>query len=132
MPTRDRREKDKLREQAKLVEEQLWERAVAEIPAHIQTRLGSQSLLSNKLYTDAPHLNRIGVLFDDHTGQPFKQELPPEQGANVETREKREDTARDLRERHRAIWGKRGYAKQIAHAEGLSVRRVQRMIKDYP
>jgi hypothetical protein len=101
-------------------------------PRHIQERLNRSSCLLEKLSLANTPYARVGVLFDPDTGELLKQELPADLGANSNRKQDRKDDAHLLRSKYITIWNRRGAAKQIAHAEGLSVRRVQRMIKDYP
>jgi len=137
MPTVIRKKLEKLLKDRKRLEDLIWGLEIAVAPPHIKKRISqprsqaSQNLLNALSLKGTPY-NRLGCVYDKYTGETLKQELPPEQGANVERRERREDTARDLRERYRDIWGKRGFTKMIAHLEDKNIRTIQKYMKDFP
>ncbi|MDP1657746.1 MAG: hypothetical protein Q8L73_00145 [Methylotenera sp.] len=53
-------------------------------------------------------------------------------GGNKLRQDDRQDTVRDLKKKHRDIWGKRGAAKKIAIDKGLNIRTIQKYFKDFP
>ena len=132
MPTKKRKENQKLRKEAAIAEQQFWDKVMSAVPPHTVPRLHTKSTILENLRSDAPYLRRFAVKFDTDTGQHLKQEFDTDIDPNVESRENREATAKDMRERHRDVWGKRGSATQIANAEGLNVRTVQKYMKDFP
>ena len=67
---------------------------------------------------------------DEETGELVG--IPDGIGASVESHENRESQARDIRARYKKIWKKRGAAKEIAEAESLTPRCIQRYMKDFP
>lgn len=101
-------------------------------PRHVKERLNRPSRLSEKLSLANTPYARVGVLFDPDTGELLKQELPTDLGANSNRKQDRDDDALMLRSRYSDIWNKRGAAKQIAYLEGLSIRTVQKYMKDFP
>ena len=137
MPTVIRKKLEKLLKDRKRLEDLIWRLEIAMAPPRIKEQIGqplskgSENLLNALSLKGTPY-NRLGCVYDKYTGETLKQELPPEQGANVERRERREDTARDLRERYQTIWSNRGTSKIISKAEGLSVRTVQKYMKYFP
>jgi len=137
MPTVIRKKLEKLLKDRKRLEDLIWRLEIAMAPPRIKEQIGqplskgSENLLNALSLKGTPY-NRLGCVYDKYTGETLKQELPPEQGANVERRERREDTARDLRERYRDIWGKRGFTKMIAHLEDKNIRTIQKYMKDFP
>ena len=137
MPTVIRKKLEKLLKDRKRLEDLIWRLEIAMAPPRIKEQIdqplskGSENLLNALSLKGTPY-NRLGCVYDKYTGETLKQELPPEQGANVERRERREDTARDLRERYRDIWGKRGFTKRIAHHEDKNIRTIQKYMKDFP
>jgi hypothetical protein len=132
MPTKKRKEAERRAAEGAIAELRFWNKVMATIPAHIVPRLFAKSRISRNLLSDAPYLRRFAVKFDSKTGRPLKQVFEADIDPNVESRENREARARDIRERHRDVWGKRGSAAQIAKAEGLNVRTVQKYMKDFP
>lgn len=53
-------------------------------------------------------------------------------GANDMRHNERHDCASNLRKKYKNIWNIRGAAKVIAIDEGLSIRTIQKYIKDFP
>jgi hypothetical protein len=132
MPTIERKAREKAAAEKKRKLEDFYADQLARAPQHIKGRLGKSSSLAAALSLQETYLERIGVLFDAESGRALKQEIPPDQGANVERRECREETVRALQEEYKLIWHKRGVAKQIAAKHGLNTRTVQKYIKDFP
>ena len=132
MPTKKRKEAERAAAEAAIAELKFWNKVMATIPAHIAPRLFAKSTILENLRSDAPYMRKFSVKCDSDTGQPLKQVFDADIDPNVESHENREARARDMRERHRDVWGKRGSAAQIARAEGLNVRTVQKYMKDFP
>jgi hypothetical protein len=132
MPSKERKEKELKRSKAKQEADLFWAEQIGSAPDHIKKKLGHPSQLSKALITsNTPH-QRLGAKYDEITGELLKQVIPEGIGKNLESKENREATARALREKYKEIWGRRGAAKIIAHEEGLSVRTVQKYMKDFP
>ena len=127
MPTKERKE----REKEQRAHTQAMDAYVADAPTHIRQRLGHPSKLSDNLSTKGQH-DAGWSKYDDETGHPLPREDPEGLGANSDRRSTKEDDARDLREKYRDVWGKRGVAKRIAHEEGLSVETVRRYMRKFP
>ena len=127
MPTRARKQRDRDR----LANKQTLDSAVSNAPAHIRNRLGQTSELSKNLHTKGQH-NAGWAKFDERGQNIKKHEDPERQGANLERKENRKSDAQELQRKYVELWGKRGVAKRIAHAEGLKVGTVRRYMKDFP
>lgn len=132
MPSKEHKANKRKRAIEKQQADIFWTEQIGFSPDHIKQYLGHASQLSKALITsNTPH-NRFGTKYDQLTGELLKQVIPKGLGANLERKENREATARALRENNKEIWGRRGVAKKIAHEAGLSVRTVQKYMKDFP
>lgn len=126
MPTRAR----KAREEACRRDEAELRELLGEPPNWLKEFSKTHPEAGDEMSLTGTPYNRKGVKFEE--GQPIKRGDPPELGANEYRRDKRIDDAAALKQRYAHLWGKRGYAKQIAHNEGLNVRTVQKYFKDHP
>lgn len=139
MPTKERKLREKQRKAEVRALDEYYAREIGQARPHIGERLGRHSPLGEAMTLTGTPYNRVGARFDEETGQLLKQVLPGEEdggqlelGANVERHERRRDRATELRVRYPTLWSKRGTAKQIAAAEGINVRTVQRYMKEFP
>ena len=131
MPTAIRKKRDRLRALSRRLEKAHWDNIVANPPLHLQARLAQkESQLSRSLLTEGPE-NGVGRCFDNE-GQLLFRDIPDGLGINIERHENRVSTAKDMRDRYRKNWGKRGAAGKIAKSEGITLRCVQRYMKDFP
>ena len=131
MPSKERKQKELKRAIEKQQEDAFFDNLLANAPDYIKNRLFKKSQRLDGLKTTNSPINRIGVQFDSGTGDVLKQVIPDDLGANSERKDARKATAVELREKHKEIWGRRGVAKKIAHEAGLSVRTVQKYMKDF-
>ena len=131
MPTAIRKKRDRLRALCRRLEKAHWDNILANPPLHLQARLAQkESQLSRSLLTEGPE-NGVGRCFDNE-GQLLYREIPDGLGINIERHENRVSTAKDMRDRYRKIWGKRGFTKRIAHLEDKNIRTIQKYMKDFP
>jgi hypothetical protein len=138
MPTKKRKEREKQKKER----DQEWDEILANAPDHVKAKIIADkalkritgktetSGLSKSLHTKGQH--DAAWAKHDEFGNPLKREDPEELGANLDRKEDKEYRAIEMRERHRAIWGKRGAAKQIAYAEECSVETIRRHMKEFP
>ena len=128
MPTGKR----KAREHEKAKMRKQMDKAAANPPEHLRSRLGQASRISDAIASDTPHSNdKFLQYMDDEEQQLIK---PPERGpaggkgkaANTDER------CRDIRARNFKYWGLKHKAKQIAIAEGLSERTILRYFERMP
>lgn len=126
MPTNKRKARE-LELAAKRAE---WDRQFSvEMPEHVLGKMGSPSELRDALSDAGTAYAWNGVRFDKATGEPFRNAMPSDLGANVERKEAAQLTARELRRKYSALWYVRGGAKQIAAAEGISLSTVYAHMK---
>lgn len=137
MPTIIRQKRKRLLQDKRYLEDLSWRFHIAMASPEVKRRISqprsqTSDKLLNALSLGGTPFNRVGCVYDKETGELLKIDSHAGLGANVERKEYRQAEAIDMRTRYRAIWGKRGYAKRIAHLEGKNVRTIQKYMKDFP
>jgi DNA-binding CsgD family transcriptional regulator len=120
----------KAREREIAAERAAWDRQFSvEMPEHVLGKMGSPSELRDALSDAGTAYAWNGVRFEKPTGEPFRNAMPDDLGANVERQEEAQLTAEELRRRYANLWHVRGGAKQIAAAEGIGLSTVYAHMK---
>ncbi len=120
MPTKIRLAKERLRkEQAN---------ALGECPEHLVGGDMSLNIMAEAI--DKNYLYNWVTYSED--GETAYKTLHPEKPSNDKRTEERRAKALRLKEKYPEKWGKRAYADQIAGAEGVGIRTVQKYFKDFP
>lgn len=120
----------KARERELTAERADWDRQFnVETPEYVLGKMGSPSELRDALSDAGTSYAWNGVRFVKATGEPYRNAMPDDLGANVERHEQALLTAEDLRRKYADVWHIRGSAKQIAAAEGIGLSTVHAHMK---
>jgi hypothetical protein len=104
--------------------------AAANIPQHLKGRIGKVSKLSESMEAGISRYGWRGNRFAED-GQEIRSHALGYDGRKA-MKDQTDKRCLEIRSRHPDTWGKRGYAEQISHIEGLSVETIRRYFKRCP